>query len=308
MILNSGLDAACTNVANTGGGASEPAMCRFITYACFGTSSVVPDVTDTALGAQVGSRSNSRGGFSDSQDGGLDPNTNTIWYEGTFVRPFNVTGNVNATEWGLAATPSGDLSVRDLFRADPNDPMSSPITLTLEDGDQLQLVVTFRVEAAWEYENKSFVITGAPGNDTNGTHAGHATVSSGSATGASNIRQALAAVWPGGATSSTPGGLHYKDSDQSGAAKLDNLSQSAASVTLSMLPYTPGDGYRDHVGVFSTATANGDHYAWVASYSSSVGNPVASIGLRFILTDPPFLTKASTHRLTLTVRKSIARL
>lgn len=308
MILNSGLDNACTNVASTGGGASEPPMCHFITYACFGTSSVAPDVTDTALGAQVGSRSNSRGGFSDSEDAGLDPNTNTIWYEGTFVRPFNITGNVNATEWGLADTPSGNLSVRDLFRADPNDPMSSPITLTLEDGDQLQLVITLRVEAAWEYQNKSFVITGTAGNDTNGTHAGHATVSSGSATGTSSIRQALQAVWPGGATSNTPGGLHYKDSDQSGATKSDNLPQSAAAVTMSMLPYTPGDAYRDHVGVFSTAAANGNHYAWVAASSATTGNPVASTGLRFILTDPPFLTKTSTHRLTLTVRKSIARL
>lgn len=67
--------------------------------------------------------------------------------------------------------------------------------------------------------------------------------------------------------------------------------------------YTPGTYYRDASAQFGTSAANGTHYAWQLSYSTT-GND----GLRFLLDDPASLTKASTHKLTLTVRKSVARL
>ncbi len=77
-------------------------------------------------------------------------------------------------------------------------------------------------------------------------------------------------------------------------------SGSKTAVSQSATPYTTSDYYVDWVGVYGTAVANHDHYAWLAG---GFGN-----GLRFILTDPVKLTKLSTHKLTLTVRKSIARL
>lgn len=308
MILNSGLDAACTNNADSGSGTppneSYPYFCRFIRYAAFGTGSTEPSAEQTTLDAQVGSRTLDRGGFSNSANAGLDAENNLIWYESTFTRVFNITSAVNAAEWGLSAESTGNLSVRDLFREDPNDPDSDAVTISLDEGDQLQLVVTLRVEAAWEYESKSFVITGTAGNDAAGTHTGNATVSSGASTTESSIRNALQAVWPGGPNSSG-GGLRVVTSDQSGVAKNQDTSSAAASASLSAESYTPGSYYRDHTGTFTTAQANADHYAWFVTWATS---GVTSVGYRFILTNPATLTKTNTHRLTLTFRMSIARL
>lgn len=308
MILNSGLDNACTESAQSQGG-SLPAFARFVRYAAFGTGSTTPAVTDTTLDAQVGDRTDSQGGFSDVTNGGTDAGTGTIWYESTFTRVFNITSNVNATEWGLAPATVGSLSVRDLFRADPNDPMSSPITLTLEDGDQLQLVITLRVEANWGYEAKSFVITGTAGNDTNGTHTGQASIAAGASPGVSDIGSALQSAWPGGGGGASPSILNVWTSSQATRAVTDNAGAiPSANASMSNEPYTPGDYFRDCTAQFSTAEANGTHYAWCCSMSGANNVTATFRGLRFLLSDPGTLTKAGTHRLTLTVRKSIARL
>lgn len=310
MILNSGLDAACTTSGSPPAGseatAAYPTFCQFITYAAFGTGSTTPDPTDTALSAQVGSRSNNRGGFNNVISSGQDSVNNIMWREQTFTRVFTISSNVNAAEWGLAAGNTGNLSVRELFRADPLDNNSSPISLTLEDGDQLQLVITFRVEAAWQYENKSFTITGTTGNDTNGTHDGRAAVTTGADTTDAAIRDALLSVWPG----DTYGIAFVFTADQSSVGLGDNNNASQAQRvqgSTSAEAYTPGAHYRDVIGTFSTALANGDIYAFgQGRWSYSV--PFNHSGFQFILIDPPTLTKSSTHRLTLTVRKSIARL
>lgn len=309
MILNSGLDAACTNHADRGSGSSPneayPYFCQFIRYAAFGTGSSEPSPEQTTLDAQVGSRTQDRGGFSNSENAGLDAENNLIWYESTFTRVFDITSAVNATEWGLSQAATGNLSVRDLFREDPNDPESDPVSISLDEGDQLQLVVTLRVEATWEYEVKSFVIAGTAGNDGAGTHTGNATVSTGASTTVAAIRDALRAVWPGGA-SSTSDGLRVVTSDQSSVAKNQNTSSAAATASLSAEPYTPGSFHRDYTGTFSTAQANADHYAWFVTEGTS--GSATSVGYRFILTNPATLTKTNTHRLTLTFRRSIARL
>lgn len=309
MILNSGLDAACTTPAIPGQGAgAHPAFGQWIEWAAFGTGSTAPAPTDTALASEV-DRSNNYGGFNNVTTGGLDASNNLIWAEVTFTRVFTVSGNVNATEWGLAYTSSSALSVRDLFRADPLNPASSPITLTLEDGDELQLVVTLRVQADWQYAAKSFVITGTAGNDTTGTHTGQATVSSGSSSNTNEIIAALQAVWPGGYSLGQPSRLHLLSADQTSVSKAQNVTQdSAGDAVMTNGSYTPGDNFRDCTGVFSTSVGNTDHYAWLVAVGTQISAPFISRGYRFILTDPPFLTKENTHRLTLTVRKHISRL
>lgn len=311
MILDSGLDAACTTTASPPAGsettAAYPAFCAFITYAAYGTGSAAPDPSDTALNAQVGSRSNNRGGFNNVVASGQDSVNNIMWREQTFTRVFAISANVNATEWGLAAASSGPLSVRDLFRADPNDPLSSPITLTLEDGDQLQLVITLRVETGWAYQNKSFTITGAPGNDSNGTYDGRAAVTTGAVSTDAAIRDALRSVWPG---DTSFGNAYVFTADQSSVGLTDNNNASFAELvqgSTSAEAYTPGTHYRDVVGTFSTAIANGDIYAF-GQGRWNYASPVNHSGFQFILIDPPYLTKTSTHRLTLTVRRSISRL
>lgn len=299
MILNTGLDAACTNTSATVGiGVNQtPRFCAFVEYAAFGTGSTAPDPADTALDAQVGSRTNANGGFVASTDSGIDPNTDTVWAESTFTRVFSIGSNVNAAEWGLSPAAAGNLSVRELFRADPNDNQSSPVTLTLETGDQLQLIVTLRVEATWGYDSKSFVITGTAGNDTNGTHTGQASV-----VAVGSALTALGCVWPGGAgTSDNDAYLRAYHTSQSGRAIDANLTGAPTEVTPVLADYTPGNHYRDRVATFTTAQANGDHYAW------HQGNGNGS-GYRFILTNPTLLTKQNTHRLALTLRTTIARL
>lgn len=313
MILNSGLDACCTVDARAGtslNNFSDTAFTLPFTYAAFGTGSTEPSATDTTLDNQVGSRSNNTGGFTVSNDAGLDANTNTIWYEVTFPRVLAITSNVNATEWGLASGATGNLSVRDLFRADPNDPESSPITLTLEDGDQLQLWVTLRVEAAWEMQPASFVITGTAGNDTNGTHDGFASVTSGASSALGQIGGALAAAWPGGAHNSgaAPNGYVWRITDDPTEVPVNGNVTGSGIGTFAQLAYSAGTYYRDYTVTVPTSDGNGDHYGWNAGSHAGGGQGSASAGYRFVLEDPPILTKTSTHRLTLTLRKHISRL
>lgn len=301
MILDSGLDAACTSDASYG---TYGFYGKFINFACFGTGSTAPDASDTSLDAQVGARSQSNGGFTHSDSSGRDAGTNITWYETTFTRVFSIGSNVNATEWGLAAGPTGNLSVRDLFRADPNDPGSSPITLTLETGDELHIVVTLRIEAHWEFENASFVIAGTAGNDTNGTHDGNAVLTSGSS---SDANAAFMAAWPGGRVPvgqvNPQGYLVRHATDQSSVGKNQNLPAGSDSISMVALAYTPGSFYRDVTAEWSTSQANGDHHAWVVSTLSTGTN-----GYRFHLTNPAVLTKSASHKFSLTVRKHIARL
>lgn len=302
MILNSGLDAACTatSAAGTGSANAEawPYFCSFIQYAAFGTGSSAPSATDTTLGSQSGSRSNSRGGFSNAIDAGADDSVDILWFEATFTRVFAISGNVNATEWGLAPAATGNLSVRELFRTDPNDNSSSPITLTLESGDELQLVVTLRVEATWEYASKSFTLTGV------GTVTGDASFSAGASPSLSDIRNALRQGWPGetGTISNNSFDVRVFLSSQAAISKAADMSGSdAVAATGSHDSYTPGNFWRDLSVTFGTSEGNGTVYALVKGNAKGVG-------YRFILTDPVSFVKASTHKLTLTVRRSIARL
>lgn len=311
MILNSGLDTACTTVMaqNFIPNTSTTPFNEWVQYACFGTGSSTPDPTDIALDAQVGARTNDRGGFDNTEGFGLDDGLDIMWYEVTFIRVFNIGSNVNATEWGLAATSGGNLSVRDLFRADPNDPMSSPITLTLESGDQLQLVVTVRVQADWEYASKSFVISGAPGHDANGTYDGNAALTPGAGSSITAVRMTLRAAWPGGSDTGASRGAYVtaRMSDQSTQAKDQDLTGSQVAATTVAETYTPGDYYRDYTCTWSTGQANAAIYGFdtinAASGSGHVGR-----GFRFLFTNPATLVKTSSHRLSITLRKRIARL
>lgn len=289
MILNSGLDAACTAPSPTS---------QFITWAAYGTGSAAPSATDTTLVAQVGSRTSNAGGFSDSDNAAMDAPNNVIWWERTFTRVFTIENNVNATEWGLAPGSTGDLSVRELFRTDPLDNNSDPITLVLESGDELHLVITLRLEAHYGYAAESFVITGTAGVDSAGTHEGDASISTSQFSAVSHITNALRAAWPGASKR-----LQRITADATSIA-INQAVSTADPVTMTQQAYTPGTYYRDFNGVFSTSSANGNNYGWIVHDSSAT----AALHYRFILTDPPVLLKANTHRLTLTYRCTVSRL
>src|SRR5690625_1352078 len=201
---------------------------------------------------------------------------------------------------GLSQQSTVNLTARDLFRDLSNNPTAIP----LEDGDQLQIVIKLRVQAAWEYEPASFVITGAPGHDSAGTHDGIAAVTPGSATTADNIYRTLLACWPGGGGSgNTRPQLSAIHTAQPGLAKDDDITGSISSVVQVGDDYVPGTFFRDWSATFGTSEANGEHHGWVVGvgYGGS-----QRLGPRFLLTNPVSLTKTDSHRLVLTVRKHIS--
>lgn len=296
MILDSGLDAACTTPGNAAQG-----FVAWVQWAAIGDGSTAPDEADVLLENQIGSRSNNNGGFSDLNDAATDAGENLIFVEQEFTRVFNITESITVREWGLAPASTGNLTARDLFRDLSNNPTAIP----LEDGDQLQLVIKLRVQAVWEYQPASFVITGAPGHDNAGTHDGVATVSSGATNTFTSILQALRACWPGG-----PGGVGNNlpattvcMSSQAGITKGQDLTGTRERAIQTAETYAPGSFFVDWVATFTTSLGNGEQFAWLAGLN--INN--ATGGLRFLLTNPASLEKANTERLVLTVRKSIAR-
>lgn len=300
MILDSGLDVCCTNTipSTTLGTSSFMAM---FTYAAIGTGGTPAAPEDVLLESQIGSRSNSNGGFSEVYNGALDNANNIFFVEQEFTRVFDITSNVTVREWGLSRQSTGNLTARDLFRDLSNNPTAIP----LEDGDQLQIVIKLRVQAAWEYEPASFVITGAPGHDSAGTHDGTAAVTPGSGTIADQIYGALLACWPGGGTGNARHVLSAIHAAQPGLAKDDDITGSISFVNQVGDDYVPGTFYRDWSATFGTSEANGEHHGWVTGLNFPPANQRR--GLRFLLTNPVSLTKTDSHRLVLTVRKHIAR-
>lgn len=296
MILDSGLDNACTVPAHATNG-----FVPWVTWAAIGDGTAAPDPTDILLENQIGNRSNNNGGFDDLNDAATDAINNLIFVEHEFTRVFNITSNVTVREWGLAPANTGNLTARDLFRDLSNNPTAIP----LEDGDQLQIVIKLRVQAEWEYEPASFVITGAPGHDSAGTHDGVATVSSGAAGTYTAILLTLRACWPAG-----PGGTGANlpattvcMSSQSGVTKNQDLTGTRERAVQTAEAYTPGSFFVDWVATLTTSIGNGEQFAWVAGLNRNN----ETVGFRFLLTNPVSLTKTDSHRLVLTVRKHVAR-
>lgn len=300
MILDSGLDVCCSNSISATSLTIGSFMSMF-TYAAIGTGGTPAAPEDVLLESQIGSRSNSSGGFSEVHDGALDSGNNLLFVEQEFTRVFDIASNVTVREWGLSRQSTGNLTARDLFRDLSNNPTAIP----LEDGDQLQIVIKLRVQAAWEYEPASFVITGAPGHDSAGTHDGTAAVTPGSGTTADQIYGALLTCWPGGGTGNARHVLSAIHTAQPGLAKDDDITGSISTAEQAGDDYVPGTFYRDWSATFGTSEANGEHHGWVAGLNFPPAQRPR--GLRFLLTNPATLTKADTERLTLTVRKHISR-
>lgn len=296
MILNNGLDEACkqTSAAQTTGSIPWPAFARFIRYAAYGNGSTEPQETDVELVNEL-ARTADRGGFTDESDSIRDGQNDVLRQVSTFRRVFSISSSVNVTEWGLGVNSSGALGVRDLFREDPNDPNSDPVTLDLQSGDELHLIITLTVEGPYGYDEESFTITGTAGNDGNGLHTGQAGLCASNDT---NAERALRTAWPGGTGVSTWDRLSRITTDTL-TGRGDSISQSG-NYDLSAEVYTDGNYYRDHTAILSTAQANEEHWGWINGSDSGFGS-------RFFTTNPPSFTKTDTYELRLTVRKFIER-
>ena len=128
LLLDSGLD----NIGTYG-------LINPYKYACVGTGTSEPAVTQTALDAEV-ARTNVRpSGYSDSPTY-QSPGVYTL----EIVREFSEASiaNKNLTEWGFSPVSSGGVGVRERFRDDDGN----PVTLT-PDGTQ-KLRLTYGVTVA----------------------------------------------------------------------------------------------------------------------------------------------------------------
>lgn len=111
-------------------------------YLAVGTGSTLPAANQTALVNEV-ARSDSNGGFKESQSVIVDTDTNKIIISTNLVRVINFNASYNLTEFGFFTSSSGNNCVyRQLFRKDPSDPNSDPIVISVQSGDQLRVSYT----------------------------------------------------------------------------------------------------------------------------------------------------------------------
>ena len=292
-ITNQGLDLVTSVDSNDSTGIMY--FEKWHRYTAIGTGSTAPAQTDIGLEAEV-ARTSSTGGFSGTDTEELDATANKARYVTTTYRVFNFTSSYNLTEYGHFTGSSGSNAVfRDLFRQDPNDPNSAAITISVQDGDQLQIIKTFILEVAWEAASKTVDVTGI-GNITGTQVLG--------VQSASWLKNLLRTLWPG----ENPAYLKVFALDETvptdrGAQLPGSALSSQKSCTQD--DYTSGTYTRRRKAKFETSDANHDWYGWCAGGFNSTNAQYAS--LRFVTDTQPAFTKADTHTLELWLDVSWAR-
>lgn len=112
------------------------------TYLAVGTGSTLPATNQVALANEI-ARTNSGGGFKESESVIVDTDTNKLIVSANLVRVIDFSASYNLTEFGFFTSSSGNNCVyRQLFRKNPNDPDSYPIVIPVQSGDQLRVSYT----------------------------------------------------------------------------------------------------------------------------------------------------------------------
>lgn len=307
MIPNAGLDnVAAYNAWQHLTGSNTPTSGQdWLGYAAISEDSQEPLATDTNIGTER-ARTNSTGGFNRIATAIRDPNTNRLGVSVERAYVFDITGNWNITKYGYVPVSSGgNFSWIDLVRSDPNDPQSSPIALTLEPGDQLQLWCTLTVTVPWSVDLEQFVITGTLGNDGVGTHDAYCGfyASGDNISGDDSTTTNLATLikylfWPTQnrgcyAISATPNATRD--------AAIGSFTGGSAGSNSTLATYTSGTYYRDKVFTFTTAQGN---ITMTGINLRAGGATVGDYGFKIVFDDPATFEKANTHELTLTFRVS----
>ena len=257
----------------------------WINYTAVGTGSTAPSQADTALEAEV-ARTSSSGGFSGTKQVVQDATGNKLRYEATSYRVFNFTSSYNLTEYGHFTGSSGGNAVfRDLFRQDPNDPNSQAVTISVQNGDQLQIIRTLVIEVPWEEVTTTQVLTVPGGSDI--SLPGTQTV--GIKTSYSGLAELFEYVlWPGATTSRfyllDPG----VDSSRTTGAGSFIVYGSASEDA-----YVSGSYTRRRRRTFTTAEANQQIGGWAISYSNRYNNYC----FKFVIDPNTNFTKSNTHTL-----------
>jgi len=293
-ITDYGMDAvASTNPVTTS--SAIPSFENWHMYTAVGTGTSAPATSDTGLDAEV-ARTNSNGGFSMQESKEFDSVANVIRYTSTTYRVFNFTSAYNLTEYGHFTSSSGANAVfRDLFRQDPNDPNSQAVVISVQDGDQLQIIKIFVLEVDWSDIAKTVTFTVPDGTDLSfpGTQGF-------GGTDTTYLDRFLRSLWPG------DGERRYicllagtQPTDRTQAVNATG----AACVTANSLPYTAGSYTRRFTGTFGTSSANAtwSGLAFTGMYL------LDNIAFRFVFDTADSFTKEDTHTLELYLDVSWSR-
>lgn len=294
-ITNFGLDAVAQ--VDSGASSSFPPFYKWSRYTAIGTGTTPPSQTDTALANEI-ARTDSNGGFSHTEQYVRDSTNNKLRATITEYRVFNFTTSYNLTEYGHFTQSTGANCVfRDLFRQDPNDPNSTPVVISVQNGDQLQIIKTVVIEVPWLETTYSITITGMTGKDGNGTHDVVGTAFA-TADGVP-AREAICALWPGDFVYLHP----ITTSGQSTAR--DTSINIPGGYGMTIDAYTNGSYTRTRRYKLTTAQGNGTIYGFVVADVNISGN--RNYGYKMFFQNPSSITKESTHTLEMVFQMTWGR-
>lgn len=318
MIPNAGLDniaayAAWGTATGTGvsGSVNDASGTQWLAYAAISEDSSTPTASDTGIGTES-IRTNNTGGFSRTTTAIRNAGTNRVGVSIERAYVFAISANLNITKYGYVPLSSGgNFSWIDLVRVDPNDPGSTPVTLTLVPGDQLQLWQTLSVTVPWRVDLEDFVITGTAGNDAAGTHdaycgffAINSTIGVNGDTSGGLGELIRKVFWPNVA----PGLVWTSQASPSNGRDTTlgpNTSYAALNATATLATYVAGTYYRDKVFKFTTAEGNAALTALcVPSTGGTLLRPDAPHGFKIVFDDPSTIVKDNLHELTVAFRVS----
>lgn len=297
-ITNFGLDAVA-QVDTNSYLPTFPYFYKWSQYTAIGTGTTPPAQTDTALANEI-ARTDSNGGFGATEQYVRDSTNNKLRAVINEYRVFNFTNSYNLTEFGHFTQSTGANCVfRDLFRQDPNDPNSTPVVISVQSGDQLQIIKTVVIEVPWLETTYSIIITGMAGKDGNGTHDVVGTAFA-SADGAVT-RDAIRALWPGGYGSGNHGYLRPITTSGQSTAR-DTYIDVPDGYAMTADAYTNGSYTRTRRCKLTTAQGNGTIYGFAVALGST-----ALHGYKMFFQNPSSITKASTHTLEMVFQMTWGR-
>lgn len=322
MIPNAGLDncaqyPAFGSLAGTGlsGNEADTSGTQWLAYAAISEDSSSPSPSDTNIGAES-MRTNSTGGFSRTATAIRDGGTNRLGLSIERAYVFAISSNLNITKYGyVPLSAGGNFSWIDLVRADPNDPGSSPVTLTLEPGDELQLWQTLTITVPWSVDLESFVVTGTAGNDAAGTHdaycgffaVGNAMDGANDTTSASITNLIRSLFWPNAAGRNASATPQTPNAARDAALAASNTGASQSNGATLEAYAGGGVAYRDKLFEFTTAQANMTITGIILHAASGLlVSATNGYGFKIVFDDPSTFVKDNLHKLILTFRVSWA--
>jgi hypothetical protein len=294
FLPNGGLDNFGSDAPNYNSGTPLSTGTGYCRYLGLGTGALTPSNSTTDLVTPLGSRSNDDGGFSATSV--FTAEADHLKHVTEFVRVYDFTASHTLTEWALFVDSSGgNCSFVDRFREDPDDTGSAEVSISVQDGDQLQMYFTHST-LLYPYGATAFDMTlttdGSPSTVSGDkTLYGDSNTDYTSAFVAWSPSQALAStsqpemgLYSSVTTANTGGGTELADS---------------GGFSGGLAAYTTSNYYRDKEYTFSTSEGNGSIAGFFIGISGGAG------GCKVVFDTP--ITKTSLQTLKVTFRSSWAR-